>query len=287
MPNYVSQYSTNELMASICAREINNDERVFVGVGIPLLAGMVAINSHAPQATILYEGGGIGSISRRIPWTISDNPTTENALVATEMWRVFADTQRGFVDKGVIGGAQIDKYGNLNTTAIIGTKSYEKPTVRLPGSGGANDIASSCKHTIIVMRLEKERFVKKVDYITSPGYLDGPGSREQAGLRWGGPISVVTNKCLFRFNDQTKEMYLQAVYPNVSIEQVKAEVQWELEIAKDVREVNPPLVDEIEIMRRLDPMNIILGSKTVSSVEDFEDYYQMMKKSYESVQLKF
>lgn len=283
-------YTVEELMVSACAREIRDREIVFVGVGIPLLAGMVARQTHAPDAVLLYEGGGVGAVSRRIPWSIADNPTTDNALAAMEMWRVFGDTQRGYVDTGIVGAAQIDKYGNLNTTAVSRGEepfAYERPAVRLAGSGGGNDIASSCKRVIVVMRLEKRRFRQRVDYITSPGYLDGPGGRERAGLRRGGPYAVVTNKCIFKFDQETKEMYLDGIFPGVEVGEIVENVEWELKVGNHVPTVEPPREEELRVMKAMDPLGIILGSKTVRQAESFEEFFIRMKAGYESVVLDF
>ncbi|MBF7083645.1 glutaconate CoA-transferase [Desulfallas sp. Bu1-1] len=279
-------YSAQEFMVSACSRLIKDNECVFIGVGIPLLAGVVASKIHAPNSVLIYEAGGIGAISRRLPWSISDNATTDNALVATELWRVLGDVQRGFVDVAVIGGAQIDKFGNLNTTAIIGPdKSYQKPQTRLPGSGGANDLASSAKRLLIIMRLENRKFVEKLDYITSPGFLAGPGCREKAGLKGGGPEAVITNKCIFRFDPLTKEMYLDELFPGVTIEEVRSDVGWDLKISSDIKIVEPPTEKEIEIMHKIDPLGVVLGRKSIQENQSFEDYYQIMKKCYESMAL--
>ncbi len=282
---FAEKFSTSELMAVVCSKEIEDSDVCFVGIGVPMLAGLLASKTHAQNATLVYEAGGVGAISRRIPWTISDNPTTDNALMATEMWRIFSDTQAGFVNKGVVGGAQIDKYGNLNTTVILAGRSYESPRVRLPGSGGANDIASSCPETVIMMKMEKGKYVEKVDFITSPGHLTGPGSRKAVGLKGKGPRAVVTNKCVFRFDPTTKEMYMDAIYPGVTVEEIKAIVEWDLKISENLKVINPPLQSEIEIIRKLDPQGIILGSKTVTTEESFDDYYNLMEKCYNEAQL--
>ncbi len=279
-------YTTQEMMVSACSRLIRNSECVFIGVGIPLLAGVVASKIHAPDSVIIYEAGGIGAVSRRLPWSISDNATTDNALVATELWRALGDVQRGYVDVAVVGGAQVDRFGNLNTTAIIGPgKTYQRPASRLPGSGGSNDLASSARRTIIVMRLEKRKFVRKVDYLTSPGYLGGPGEREKAGLRGGGPEAVVTNKGIFRFDPDTREMYLDELFPGVSVEEVKSLVEWDLKTASCLKEVSPPTEEEIRIMHMIDPMGVVLGSKSTQESQPFEDYYRIMKSCYESIVL--
>lgn len=282
-------YSSREMMVAACSREIKDFEKVFVGVGVPLLAAMVATKRHAPNAILFFEGGGVGAVSRRIPWTISDNPTTDNALIASEMWRLFGDTQAGYVDVGILGGAQIDKYGNLNTTVIARqgeALSYQNPGVRLPGSGGANDIASSCRRTIIIMGLEENKFVEKVDYITSPGFLEGGRqARRRAGLRWGGPVAVITNKCIFRFDPDTKEMSLDQVFEGVAVDEVRSKVGWDLKVADPVTVVEPPTAEELHIMRTMDPVNIILGSKSVEKAETFDEFFEKMARAYRSVEI--
>lgn len=282
----VLTYTTQELMISACSRLIRNYERVFIGVGIPLLAGIVATKTHAPDAVLIYEAGGIGAVSRRLPWSISDNSTTDNALCATELWRTLGDVQRGFVDVAVIGGGQIDKYGNINTTVIMGEEgTYQRPLVRLPGSGGANDLASSAKRVLVVMRLEARKFVKKLDYITSPGYLGGPGEREKVGLKGGGPEVVITNKCIFRFDPVTKEMFLDELFPGITVEEVRAAVDWDLKVAPTLKEVSPPTEEEVRIMHTIDPLGIVLGGKAVQQAEPFNEYYEKIKASYESIVL--
>ncbi len=280
------KYSVKELMAVCCAREIKNGERVFVGIGLPMMSGLVAHKTHAKDSVFVYEGGGVGGVSRRVPWSIADNPTAENALMIHEMWRLFSDTQAGYIDRGVVGGAQIDKYGNLNTTVIIGDKSYQKPKNRLPGSGGANDIGSSCGETTIIMQLEKGKFAEKIDYITTPGHLTGSGARAKCGLVGHGPTAVITQKCVFRFDDETKEMYLDELFPGVTVEDVKALVDWELKVAADVKVVEPPKQMHIDIIKKLDPKGIMLGAKS-NEEESFDEFFQLMKQAYESAELEF
>jgi glutaconate CoA-transferase, subunit B len=283
---YAKEYSTSELMGAIVARQIRNDDVTFIGVGIPLIAGIVAVATHAPDAILIYEGGGIGARTRRLPWTISDNPTTDNAIAAAQMWRVFSDQQRGLITLGIIGGAEIDPFGNLNTTVILGNDyTYARPRIRLPGSGGANDIASSAGRTVIMMRLQKGKFVKHLHYITSPGYLTGPGAREKAGLLGGGPVLVVTEKCIFGFDDQTKEMYLQSVFHGVKPEDIQELVGWDLKISPELKEVEPPTEEQIHVMRAYDPMGFVLGKKTASGPESFDDFCEKVKRGYESIPL--
>jgi glutaconate CoA-transferase subunit B len=273
-------------MGAMVARQIRNDDVAFIGVGIPLIAGIVAVATHAPNAVLVYEGGGIGARTRRVPWTIADNPTTDNAIAAAQMWRVFSDQQRGLITLGIIGGAEIDKFGNLNTTVILGADgTYSRPKVRLPGSGGANDIASSAGRTVIMMRLQKGKFVERIQHITSPGYLFGPGQREKAGLRGGGPSLVITEKCIFGFDDNTKEMYLKTLYQGIKLETIKELVGWDLKVSPELSEVEPPTEEQINVMRAFDPMGFILGRKAVATAESFDDFYEKLKKGYKSIPL--
>jgi len=283
---YAKDYSTSEFMAVIVSRQIQNDDVTFIGVGIPLLAGILAVATHAPDCTLVYEGGGIGARTRRLPWTISDNPTTDNALAAAQMWRVFSDQQAGYISLGIIGGAEIDPYGNLNTTVILSENhTYDRPMVRLPGSGGANDIASSAGRTVIMMRLQKGKFVKKLHYITSPGYLSGPGARERAGLHGTGPKLVVTEKCVFGFDPQTKEMYLQSLLPGFTVQDIQDLVGWDLKVAPNLAELELPTEEQIQILRAYDPMGFVLGTKGSAGKEDFDHFCARVKQGYEAIPL--
>jgi glutaconate CoA-transferase subunit B len=283
---FAKEYTSNEMMAVVCAKELNDSDVVFVGIGMPQVAALIASKTHARDITIVYEAGGVGAKARRIPWSISDNPTTENAIMATSMWSIFSDTQRGFINKGIIGGAQIDKYGNLNTTVIMAGQSYETPKVRLPGSGGANDISSSCNEVVVMMGLKKDNFVEKVDYITTPGFLTGPGEREKIGLRGKGPSAVVTNKGVFRFDPETKEMYLDAIYPGVELDEIKSLVQWDLKVSPQLKLLDPPLQSDLNIVKEYDPKGILLGSKSVTGKQDFDEYYNTLVECYENVVLE-
>ena len=284
---YAKDYTTTELMGALVSRQIRNEDVVFIGVGVPLIAGVVAVATHAPEATLIYEGGGIGARARRIPFTISDNATTDNALAAVSMWRVMHDQQCGFVTLGVIGGAEVDRFGNLNTTVILGADgTYAHPKVRLAGSGGANDIATSAGRTVIMMRLQKGKFVERVQYLTSPGYLNGPGEREKLGMRGKGPVAVITEKCVFGFDEATKEMQLEILYPGTTVETVKGLVDWDLKVSPGLKEVEPPTEEQIRIMRAYDPMGFILGKKSPTGQEkSFEDFFQNIRAAYQSISL--
>ena len=282
---YMEKYSTSELMAAFVSRQIHNDDVVFIGIGLPLVAGVVAVATHAPKATLIYEGGGIGARTRRVPWSISDNPTTDNAIAAVPMWRVFSDMQAGYVTLGIVGGAEIDRFGNLNTTAIYGSGgSYQRPKVRLAGSGGANDIASSAGRLIIMMRLEEGKFVDRVQFVTTPGYLSGSTAREEAGLIGGGPEYVVTQKCIFAFDEKTKEMYLKLLYPGVTVEEIKQLVGWDLKVASDLDAPEPPTEQQVGLMTAFDPDGSIMKTPKIArdKLEDFDAFYELIKTAYES-----
>jgi len=276
---YASDYTLAELLIAISAREIKDGETVFAGVGQPTLAASLAKLTHAPNAILSMESGSVGPQPYRAILGIGDNPCIENALMATSLWRLFADQQRGFLDIGMVGGAQVDKYGNLNSTAIFGEGNYRKPASRLPGSGGANDIASSAGRTVISIPLQKRRFLERVDYITSPGYLDGYDARSREGLPGGGPSAIITNKCVFKFDEVTKEAYLYSVHPNVTVEDVKNEVSWDLKVASEVKTTEPPTVEEVRLIRMLDASKIYIGDGLKSL--SFAKYMKMMEDSYD------
>ena len=229
---YAEDYTLQELLVAAAAREIKDREVVFVGVGIPCLGALVAKLTHAPDTILAVESGCLGPTPYRLMLGIGDNACGENAICVTSLWRAFSDQQRGYFDLGMLGGAQVDKYGNLNSTAIFGQGNYAQPKTRLPGSGGANDIAISAKRTLIMMNQQRRRFLEKVDFITSPGYLDGPGSREKYGYPGGGPAVIISNMAIFRFDLDTKEAYLDSVHPGVAADDIRKEVSWDLKVAK-------------------------------------------------------
>jgi glutaconate CoA-transferase subunit B len=219
----------------------------FIGTGIPLLAAALAQRMHAPNLVPIFEFGGTGAILERIPIAVGEENTFHRAVAASGICDIVETAQRGFIEFGFLGGAQIERYGNLNST-VIG--DYHHPKVRLPGSGGANDVGSHCWKTIIIMRHDRKRFVEKVDFITTPGYLDGPGSRERAGLPPNtGPYRVVTNLAVLGFHPATKEMMLLATQPGISTEQVIAETGFELLLAETIEENPPPTNEELRILR--------------------------------------
>lgn len=277
--DFTPNYSLQELLVAASAKEIKDGDVIFAGVGVPTLGALVAKLTHAPNAVIAMESGSIGPQPYRVILGIGDNPCVENCIYTTSLWRLFSDQQRGYFDVGMVGGAQVDKYGNLNSTAIFGKGDYRKPASRLPGSGGGNDIASSAQRTIITIPLQKRRFLERVDYITSPGYIDGYDAREKAGLPRGGPEAIITNKCVFRFDPVTKEAYLYSTHPGVTVEEVKAEVSWDLKIPEKVVETKAPTEEQLRITRILDAGGIY----TSGGLKDltFSKYIQMLEESYE------
>lgn len=240
-------YNPIELMICIAARLMEDGMTVFVGTGIPMLASSLAQKMHAPNLVPIFEFGGTGALLDRLPLAVGGRRTFHRAVAATGICDIMETAARGFVEYGFLGGAQIDPYGNLNST-VIG--DYWSPRARLPGSGGANDVGSLCWRTIVIMRHEKRRFVEKVDFVTTPGYLTGPGAREEAGLPPStGPYRVVTNLALLGFDDETKRMVLLATNPGVEVEQVVGNTGFDLIVPDDVGQNVPPSVKELRILR--------------------------------------
>ncbi len=250
------KYSTIELMACVAARILEDRKSVFVGTGLPMIAAMLAQRTHAPNLLIVFEAGGIGPQIPVLPISVGDSRTFYRAVAASSMHDVMMLAQAGWIDYGFLGAAQIDMYGNINTT-VIGP--WEKPKVRLPGSGGANDVGSLCNRTIILMRQDARRFVERVNYITTPGYLTGPGAREKAGLPEGsGPYRVITQLGVYGFDEETKRMKLLSVHPGVTIDDIKVNSQFEILIPEEISTTEPPTKEELKILHEIDPTGIVL-----------------------------
>jgi glutaconate CoA-transferase subunit B len=244
-------YTPAELMVTAAAREIADGEIVFVGMRLPLLGFLLAKNTHAPDAVGLFELG----IVRDTPapeaiLTMGDLPNLFRAAWCTDSSDVMGLLQQGRVDVSFIGGAQLDRFGNLNTSYI---GAAGRPATRLPGSGGACDLAGLSNRHIIIMNHEKRRFVPKVDYITSPGYGDGAGWRRKSGLPRGGPTAVITSMGVMRFEADTGEMVLVSLHPGVALSEVLANTGWPLKTAADLRQTAPPALAELAMLRRFDP----------------------------------
>ncbi len=250
-------YSPSELMIVNAARLLKNGDVVFVGVGQPNLACNLAKRTHAPELVMIYEAGVIGAEPARLPLSIGDPTLVSGAISVVSMYDIFSNyLQRGNVDVGFLGGAQIDKYGNINAT-VIGD-DYTHPKVRLPGSGGAQEIAAWANRCYIMTPHQKRRFPEKVDFMTSAGYLDGKGSREKAGLRGKGPIAVVTDIGLLE-PDETGELILTALHLGKSPQDAIANTGWSLKVAAPIRLTEPVTGEELKILREeLDPTGIYL-----------------------------
>jgi glutaconate CoA-transferase, subunit B len=246
-----SACTASELLAVVSARLLRDGQVVFAGVGIPLLAATLAQRLHAPGLTILFEGGTIGAFVEpgKLPPSTNEQRCTRRANMVLGSTDVLLLLQRGHVDVGFMGGAQIDQYGNLNSS-FIGEPGC--PATRLPGTGGGNDIASLTQ-MIVAMRHEKRRFVKQVDFVTSPGFLAGGDSRRAAGLIAGGMFRVVTDLALLGFDTSAKRMKLLALHPGVTADQVRENTGFELMIEADLPMTDPPTEKELAVLRHLDP----------------------------------
>jgi len=250
-------FQTVELMASAASKVIEDGAVVLTGSGLPMIAMALAMKTRTPNVTLVFEAGGIAPQIPMLPISVGDSRTFHRAVMATSLDCVMGTAQAGFVDYGMLGAAQIDTYGNINTT-VIGP--HERPKARLPGSGGANDVGSLCWRTIIIMQQDSRRFVRKLDFLTTPGYLDGPGGRERAGLPEGtGPYRVVTQLGVMGFDDATKRMRLLSLHPGVSVDDIKANSSFEIIIPPDVTITSPPTAKEIRLLREeIDPAGFVV-----------------------------
>ena len=244
-----------ELLTILSARQLTDGQVVFAGVGIPLLAATLAQRLACPGLTILFEGGVIGAFIEpgRLPPSTNDQRCTKRANMVLGSADVLLLLQRGYVDIGFMGGAQIDQYGNLNSSFIGEPRGATgHPVTRLPGTGGGNDIASLTR-MIVAMKHEKRRFVSRVDFVTSPGFLSGEDSRRAAGLTAGGMFRVVTDLGLLGFDESSHRMKLLALHPGVSADQVQEHTGFALLIEADLPTTDPPTENELAVLRHLDP----------------------------------
>jgi glutaconate CoA-transferase subunit B len=252
------EYSLMELMTVVAAREIADGEVVFAGTGLPMLGVMLAQKTHAPRCVIIFEAGTVASRLAHLPMSVGDPRVMRGAACAAGLNEVFTFIlQAGRVDVGFLSGAQVDRFGNINSTSI--GADPRRPSVRFSGSGGACDIACLAKRTIIIAKHEKRRFPEKVDYVTSPGWLGGGSSRREAGLVRGGPAAVVTTMGVIRFWADTKSPYLASYHPGLSADRVAAETGFALDV--DSASVTaPPTAEELRILRDLvDPERVFLS----------------------------
>lgn len=241
-------YTLNELMVAAAAREIKDGEVVFVGMRLPLIAFVVAKKTHAPNAVGLFENGVVRSTpSPELIYTMADPPNIKGATQCLAMSDVMSLLQSGRVHLGFLGAAEVDRYGNLNSTQVQGKNGV----VRLPGSGGACDIASLAQRFVALLEHARHRLPERVAYITSPGNGDGPGWRRRVGLPRGGPAAVITTKCVFRFGDDG-EAFVSSVHPGVSVDDIKSNTGWVLEIAEGAPATPEPTASELKAIREYD-----------------------------------
>ena len=240
-------YNPTELLICTASRLVPDNTTAFIGTGIPMLAASLAQKMHAPNLVAVFEFGGVGALLDDLPLAVGERRTFHKAVAATGLADMVETAQRGFIEYGFLGGAQIDSYGNLNST-VIG--DYDHPKVRLPGSGGGNDVGSHCWRTIAIMPHDQRRFVAKVDFVTTPGYLSGPGAREAAGLPIDtGPYRVVTTLAVLGFHPESKRMMLHATQPGVTIDDVIENTGFELLMADEIEAYPPPTDEELRILR--------------------------------------
>ena len=247
-------WSADEMMTVSAARTLKNGDSCFVGIGIPSTAAILAKATHAPELVLIYESGTIDTNPASLPLSIGDGELAKTALTVVGITEIFNYwLQPGRIKVGFLAAAQIDKFGNINTTFIGGT--YDHPVVRLPGAGGASEIAGACQNTTIICRQSTRTFMEKIDFITSVGFGSGPGSRESFGLIGNGPTMVITDLGILEPDPKTCELVLTKIHQNVDIDAVIAATGWKLKVAKELEITKPPTADELALLRKLSPPN--------------------------------
>ena len=243
-------YEADEMMSVAAARALDGVNACFVGIGLPSTGANLSRRTNNPDLVLVYEAGAIGAKPPRLPLSIGDGMLGETADAVVGVPEIFNYwVQSGRIDVGFLGAAQIDRFANINTTVIGG--DYDRPKVRLPGAGGAPEIAASCGEVIVIVRQSTRAFVEKVDFVTSVGHGDGPGAREKLGLRGKGPTRVITDLGILEPDLDTKELVLTHLHPGVTAEQAREATGWELRIAEDLRTTEPPSDDELSKLREL------------------------------------
>ena len=252
-----AHYTPSEMMTAVAARELRDGEVVFVGIGLPNLACNLARETHAPNLVLIYESGAVGAVPERLPVSIGDPALVTGSLMVCSMADVFQYLlQNGRIQVGLLGGAQIDRYGNINTT-VVG--DYAHPTVRLPGSGGAAEIALHARRTVVISRLDRRVFPEQVDFITSPGMRAKGRTRRELGMPGAGPTTVITDKAILEADPESGELMLSALYPGITATQVAEGIGWSLRSRSRLTEVAIPSERELHLLREvLDPKRLYL-----------------------------
>ncbi len=255
----MADYTQMELMICAAARQLEDGSSVVVGTGAPCAAAMLAQRLWAPNLLVMFEAGGIGPLLPTMPISVGDSRTFYRAIMASSMNETMDMCQRGLVDYTFLGAGQIDMYGNINST-LVG-QDYRRPKVRFPGSGGANDLASLCRHTIVMTPQDKRRFVPKLDFLTSPGYLTGKGAREAAGLPPGtGPYKVITDLCIIGYDEETCRMQVQSIHAGFTAEDVQEKTGFPLLFKEPLAQTPPPTAEELRVLREeVDPYRYVIG----------------------------
>lgn len=245
----VGDWTADEMMTVAASHALRDGSVCFVGIGLPSTAANLARRTHAPGLVLVYESGTLGAKPATLPLSIGDGELADTADAVVSVPEVFNYwLQPGRIDVGFLGGAQVDRHANINTT-VIG--EYGRPTVRLPGAGGAPEIAASCREVVVVVRHSRRTFVDRVDFVTSMGFGSGPGDRERLGLRGGGPRQVITDLGIMEPDPHTCELTLTRVHPGTTVEQVREATGWPLAVAADVRTTQPPTAHELQVLRDL------------------------------------
>ena len=243
-------FTTDEMMSVAAARQLRSGSRCFVGIGLPSTAANLARATHAPDLVLVYESGTLGAKPERLPLSIGDGvlaDTADSVVTVPEIFNYWL--QPGRIDVGFLGAAQIDRFANINTTVIGG--SYANPAVRLPGAGGAPEIAASCREVVVVVRQSARTFVERVDFVTSVGFGGGPGDRERLGLPGTGPSTVITDLGVLRPDPASRELVLTHLHPGATVEQALAATGWDLTVSAALRRTEPPTDHELTVLRRL------------------------------------
>jgi glutaconate CoA-transferase subunit B len=253
----MTSFTPGEIMVTRAAKELKNGEVVFVGIGLPNLACNLARRLQAPDLILIYESGAVGAVPSRLPLSIGDPCLVTDSISVCSMVEVFNYyLQGGMIDVGFLGGAQVDRFGNINSTVIGG---YKEPKVRLPGSGGACEISIHAKKIILILKQNKKAFPESIDFITSPGYIDENNLRKMYDMPGRGPVLVITDFGVYTFSDDTHEMVLSEIHPEVSVEHLKENISWEVRISDTLKRTSQPTEAELRIIREdLDPDRIYL-----------------------------